>query len=230
MNLNDAEEEINNMIEYKRLIYKLEDEIKKKNSENEIMSKLNNDLKNLCNNLKNECEEQNKKLLLQYEEIKNINKKYKEEIKNININFDKQKIIYEDKIKQLSAYNPINQKLKIEKEIEMRYEEKIKLKENQIEILNNKIKLLQNENNDLKKEKDDLKQNLHKMKILEDISKDRYILNNEINNNINNDKDNNYKIIKELQEIINNKENKITMLYNELNKNDSIIKKYKYKF
>ena len=165
MNLNDAEEEINNMIEYKRLIYKLEDEIKKKNSENEIMSKLNNDLKNLCNNLKNECEEQNKKLLLQYEEIKNINKKYKEEIKNININFDKQKIIYEDKIKQLSAYNPINQKLKIEKEIEMRYEEKIKLKENQIEILNNKIKLLQNENNDLKKEKDDLKKNFHKMKI-----------------------------------------------------------------
>ena len=240
MNFNDDdEEEINNMIEYKRLIYKLEDELKKKNSENELMVKLNDDLKKLCDNLKNECLEQNEKLLLQYEEIKNLNKKYKEEIKNINNNFDKQKIIYEDKIRQLSGYNPINQKMKIEKEVEFRYEEKIKLKENEIEILNNKIKLIQNENSDLKIENDNLRKTFKKIKFSEDknelIDSNNDYLEEKLNNE--NKKDNNHIIIKELQEIIEDKEDKISSLYNELIKisneknvyEKNIAKKYYFK-
>jgi len=43
MNMN-MQEHINDLIEYKRLVIKLEDELKKKSSENEILSKQNLDL------------------------------------------------------------------------------------------------------------------------------------------------------------------------------------------
>lgn len=221
MNLNDIDdEEIDNLIQYKRLVFKLEDELNKKNSENSLLIKLNEDLKALCNNIQNECEEQNKKILSQYSEIKLINKKHEEQIKNINLNFEKQKQIYEDKIKKLSSYNPLSQKEKIEKEIEMRYDEKIKIKDNQIEILNNQIQRIQNENNSLKLEMDDIKLNTKKIKLIND-EKNNVINKMNLNMPINEDEEknnNNYNIIKELQEIINNKEDKISQLRNELNK------------
>ena len=222
MNLNivdaDDDEELNNLIEYKKLVFKLEDELKKKDTENSLLIKLNEDLKSLCNNIQNESEELNKKLLSQYSEIKLMNKKHQEEIKNINLNFEKQKQIYEDKIKKLSAYNPLNQKEKIEKEIEMRYDEKIKIKDNQIEILNNQINRIQNENKTLKLEIDEIKLNNKKIKLIND--ENNNVVNKiKIDNPVNEEeKNNNYSIIKELQEIINNKDEKINHLRDELNK------------
>ena len=234
MNLNndEGEEELNNLIQYKRLIFKLEDELKEKDSKNSLLIKLNEDLKSLCNNIQNENEELNTKLLSQYSEIKLINKKHQEEIKNINLNFEKKMQIYEDKIKKLSAFNPLNQKEKIEKEIEMRYNEKIKIKDNQIDILNNQINRIQNENNTLKLEIDDIKLNNKKIKVINDENKNVI---NKLNINNNEEKNNNnYSMIKELQEIIKNKDEKISQLRNELNimqeeKNDYekvISKKY----
>ena len=155
--MNDSEEEINDLIQYKRLVFKLEEEIKKKDSENLLLIKLNDDLKSLCNNIQNESTELNSKLLFQYSEIKRINKSHQEEIKNINFNFEKQKQIYEDKIKQLCANNTLNQKIKMEKEIEMRYEEKIKSKDTQIEILNKTKNRLEKDKKELQSEIEELK-------------------------------------------------------------------------
>lgn len=216
--MNLEEEEIDDLIEYKRLVFKLEDELKNKNSENSLLIKLNDDLKSLCKNIQDENEDLNNKLLSQYSEIKKINKKHQEEIKNINYNFDKQKEIYEEKIKKLSAYNPLNQKILIEKEIEMRYDEKIKTKNNEIEILNNKINYLEKENEDLKTEINNQKI-INKKKILIENEEKNNLLNNlnilgEGNNN-----DNNFDtMVKELQDIIKNKEEIISNLSDELNK------------
>ena len=231
--MNDSEEEKNDLIQYKRLVFKLEEEIKKKDSENLLLIKLNNDLKSLCDNIQNESTELNSKLLFQYSEIKRINKSHQEEIKNINFNFEKQKQIYEDKIKQLCANNTLNQKIKMEKEIEMRYEEKIKSKDTQIEILN-KTK------NRLEKDKKELQSEIEELKLKRGVGiKIEKNENNNLMDNINlNEKedeiDKSNKIIKELQNIINNKEEKISELAKELNnikkeKNDYeniIAKKY----
>ena len=158
MNINE-EEHFDDLIQYKRLIYKLEDEIKKKSSENAFITQLNQKLNFLCQNVQNECEDLNKKLLSQYSEIKKLSKKHQEEIKNINWNFDKQRQIYEEKIKKLSAYNPLNQKMILETEIEKRFEERTKTKDTEIEILNNKINYLEKENKELKSEIEELKIN-----------------------------------------------------------------------
>ena len=61
MNMN-MQEHINDLIEYNRLVIKLEDELKKKSSENAIILKQNLDLKSLCQDLQIECDELNKKL------------------------------------------------------------------------------------------------------------------------------------------------------------------------
>ena len=92
------EEEINEFIELKRLVKKLEEELSIKNSENIILAKENNDIKILSEELQNECNELNKKLSNKNSEIKKLEKKYKEEKDNIINNFEKQKEIYESKL------------------------------------------------------------------------------------------------------------------------------------
>ena len=92
------EDQINDLIEYKRLVNKLEDELNKKSSEISLLSKNNIDLKSLCQELQNECDEINKKLKLKNTEMKKLEKKYKEEKEILNQNFEKQKEIYEEKI------------------------------------------------------------------------------------------------------------------------------------
>ena len=49
------EDQINDLIEYKRLVNKLKDELNKKSSEISLLSKNNIDLKSLCQELQNEC-------------------------------------------------------------------------------------------------------------------------------------------------------------------------------
>ena len=216
--MNNIGEEADELIQYKRLTYKLEDELKQKTSENSLLKKLNDDLKSLLKNIQNECEDLNQKLLAQYSENKNLKKKHQLEINETYSNFDKLKQIYEDKIKQLSGNNPLNQKLMLENEFEMRYEEKLKAKANELDILNNKINYLQRENDDLKAEIDNLRLNNQKQFNLE---KDRsnkllnYYKNEKEEEN--HEKDNNLKAIKDLQELIKNKDERIFALSNEIN-------------
>ena len=222
--MNNLEEEADELIQYKRLTYKLEDELKQKTSENSLLKKLNDDLKSLVKNIQNECEDLNQKLLAQYSEVKNLKKKHQMEINETYSNFDKLKQIYEDKIKQLSGNNPLNQKLMIENEFEMRYEEKLKTKSNEIDILNNKINYLTRENNDLKAEVENLKLNNQKQFNLEKDRSDKLLNYYKIKKDEEiNGKDNNLKTIKDLQELIKNKDERIFALCNELNN----LKEYK---
>jgi len=225
--MNIIGEEADELIQYKRLAYKLEDELKQKSSENSLLKKLNEDLKSLLKNVQSECEDLNQKLLAQYLENKNLKKKHQIEINETYSNFDKLKHIYEDKIKQLSGNNPLNQKLMIENELEMRYEEKLKTKITEIDILNNKINNLQRENDDLKGEIDNLRLNNQKQFNLEK-ERSNKLLNyyKAQNDDENNAKDNNLKAIKDLQELIKNKDEKIFDLNDELNKLKEDREKY----
>ena len=144
------EEEINEFIELKRLVKKLEEELSIKNSENIILAKENNDIKILSEELQNECNELNKKLSNKNSEIKKLEKKYKEEKDNIINNFEKQKDIYESKLLKLSSINPMNNEISLEREIQIRYDEKLKQKNIEIEILKNQIKKLENDKNELR--------------------------------------------------------------------------------
>ena len=192
------EDQINDLIEYKRLVNKLEDELNKKSSEISLLSKNNIDLKSLCQELQNECDEINKKLKLKNTEMKKLEKKYKEEKEILNQNFEKQKEIYEEKIFKLSSINPINKEISIKREVEVRYEEKLKEKNEEIGILNNKIKNLSDENYDLRFEIERIKSLQNKFDVIKqenDLMKDlvRQEDNQKEGNIIDNNNDNKLK-------------------------------------
>ena len=212
-------EQLNDLIEYKRLVIKLEDELKKKSLENAIVSKQNTELKSLCQDLQIECDELNKKLISKNSEMKKLDKKYKDELENVSQNFEKQKEIYEEKILKLSAINPVNKEISIKREVEVRFEEKLKEKNEEIEILNNKIKNLNDENYDLRYEIERIKSLQNKFNILKeekDLMED--LVRQEDNQKEVNPIDNNNDKLKEMQFIIREKEENIEKLYQEINK------------
>jgi chromosome segregation ATPase len=216
----NMQEHINDLIEYKRLVIKLEDELKKKSSENAILSKQNLDLKSLCQDLQIECDELNKKLISKNSEMKKLDKKYKDEMDKLSKNFEKQKEIYEEKILKLSSINPINKEIAIKREVEVRYEEKLKEKNEEIGILNNKIKNLSDENYDLRFEIERIKSLQNKFDVIKqenDLMKDlvRQEDNQKEGNIIDNNNDNK---LKEMQLIIKEKEEYIEKLCQEINK------------
>ncbi len=207
----NIEEGINDLIEYKRLILKLEDELNKKSTEISMLKKHYSDLKSLFDDIQVECDELNKKLLSKNSEIKKLEKKHEEEIKNIRQNFEKQKEIYEEKLLKLSAINPKNKEISLEREIKIRYEEKFKEKNIENEILKNKIKILENENNDLKSEIEKNEKTYNQMiNFEEDKNLSEDLVKIEDNEKEMNDK------MKELQIIIKEKDEIIEKLYKNL--------------
>ena len=159
--MSDFSSQINDLIEYKKLVVKLEESLKSKEEENQKISKANSDVKDLIEEMKSELNEQNQKILRQYSEIKNITKKYESEINNLNIAHENEKQKYDEKIMELSAYNPHNQEIKIKNDLESKYKIIIKNKDLQISNLNEEINELK-ENLSLKeKELNILKINLN---------------------------------------------------------------------
>ena len=215
----NIQEQINDLIEYKRLVIKLEDELTKKSSEIEILSKHNLDLKSLYEQLQIECDELNQKLILKNSALKKLDKKYKEELEKITQNFERQKEIYEEKILKLSSINPMNKEISIQKEVEIRYEEKLKEKTTEIEILKNKNKNLNDENFDLRLEIERVKTLQNKFNNIKE-EKDFFedLVNQEENEKEENIIYNNDNKLKELQLIIKEKEETIEKLYKEINK------------
>ena len=220
------EEEINEFIELKRLIKKLEEELSLKNTENLILSKQNIDIKRLLDELQKECNELNEKLSIKNSEIKKLEKKYKEEKENISKNFEKQKEIYESKLLKLSSINPMNKEISLEREIQIRYDEKLKQKDIEIEILKNKIKKLENDNNDLRVEIENTKNMQNQINKL---NEEKDFINDFV---IQEDKDKNendieyYTKLKKLQSIIKDKDENMDKLYRELDQIKSERKKY----
>jgi hypothetical protein len=137
--MSDFSSQLNDLIEYKKLVVKLEESLKSKEEENQKISKANSDLKDLIEEMKSELNEQNQKILQQYSEIKNITKKYESEINNLNIAHENEKQKYDEKIMELSAYNPHNQEIKIKNDLETKYKIIIKNKDLQISNLNEEI-------------------------------------------------------------------------------------------
>ena len=140
--MSDLNSQLEDLIEYKKLIVKLEEAVKQKDLENTKISKMNDDLINLCEEMKSELNVNNQKLISQYSEIKNLKKSYEQKINNLNNDYEKQKQKYEEKILELSAYNPQNQKEQIKNELESKYNLIIKNKDLEISNLNNEIKEL----------------------------------------------------------------------------------------
>ena len=215
----NIEEQIKDLIEYKRLVIKLEDELNKKSSEINILLKHNSELKSLSQVLQNECDELNNKLISKNSEIKKVEKKYKEELDNITHNFDKQKEIYENKLLKLSSINPMNKEISIKREVEIVYEEKLKEKNTEIDLLNKKIKNLTDENLELRFEINNIKKTqdqLNNVKQEKDLFEE--LVNQEDDKKVEFGISNNQEKIKQLQMVIKEKEENIEKLYQEINK------------
>ena len=143
--MSDFNSQINDLIEYKKLIVKLEEALKLKEEENQRKLKINLDLKELIEEMKKELNSQNQRIIQQQSEIKNISKKYENEINQLNTTYENEKQKYDEKIFELSAYNPQKQEAKIKNDIETKY--KIIIKNKDLEISN-----LTEEINELKEE------------------------------------------------------------------------------
>ena len=143
--MSDFNSQINDLIEYKKLIVKLEEALKLKEEENQRKLKINLDLKELIEEMKKELNSQNQRIIQQQSEIKNISKKYENEINQLNATYENEKQKYDEKIFELSAYNPQKQEAKIKNDIETKY--KIIIKNKDLEISN-----LSEEVNELKEE------------------------------------------------------------------------------
>ena len=72
--MSDFNSQINDLIEYKKLIVKLEEALKLKEEENQRKLKINLDLKELIEEMKKELNSQNQRIIQQQSEIKNISK------------------------------------------------------------------------------------------------------------------------------------------------------------
>lgn len=134
--------QIDDLIEYKKLIIKLEEALKQKELENAKINKLNIDLKQLCEDMKNQLNQQSTKIISLYSEIKNIKKNYDQKIDNLINEHEKENQKYDEKILELSSYNPKSLTSKITKELETKYENEIKNKDLKIDNLQNEIKEL----------------------------------------------------------------------------------------
>ena len=79
--MSDFSSQINDLIEYKKLVVKLEEALKIKEEENQKIFKINSELKDLIEEMKIELNNQSQRIIQQLSEIKNITKKYENEIK-----------------------------------------------------------------------------------------------------------------------------------------------------
>ena len=137
--MSDFDSQINELIEYKKLIVKLEGALKLKEEENQKILKKNNELREFSEEMKKELNIQSQKYIQLYSDNKNISKQYENKINSLNEAHENEKLKYDEKILELSAYNPHNQELKIKNDLESKYKIIIKNKDLEIENLNNEI-------------------------------------------------------------------------------------------
>ena len=137
--MSDFDSQINDLIEYKKLIVKLEGALKLKEEENQKILKKNNELREFSEEMKKELNIQSQKYIQLYTESKNISKQYENKINSLNEVHENEKLKYDEKILELSAYNPHNQEIKIKTDLESKYKTIIKNKDLEIENLNNEV-------------------------------------------------------------------------------------------
>ena len=217
--MSDFSSQINDLIEYKKLVVKLEEALKLKEDENQKILKTNSELKDLTNEMKIELNKQSQKIIQQYTQLKNISKNYENQINELNIAHENEKQKYDEKIMELSAYNPHNQEIKIKNDLEAKYKIIIKNKDLEIVNLNEEINDLK-ENLSLKeKELNILKINLNKQ-LYTERETHSYQMNDlllKISNQNNLEKaDNENEILKEFKLSTKQNEEKTELLHKEI--------------
>ena len=217
--MSDFNDQLDDLLEYRKLVIKLEEALKQKDLENTKLSKINQDLTNFCNEMKSELNEQSSKLISKYSEIKNLTKKYEQQINNLNSEHEKEKQKYDEKIFELSSYNPQVQSSQIKNELESKYNLILKNKDSEITKLKNEInELKQNitlKETELKLLKKNLNDQLnteretHLFQINDLLSK--FNIQKEIEKS-----DNEKNILEELKLTIRNNEEKNELLYKQM--------------
>ena len=149
--MSDFSSQINDLIEYKKLVVKLEETLKLKEEEIQKILKMNSDLKDFCDEMKKELNKQSQKIIQQHSELKNISKQYENKINLLNEAHENEKQKYDEKIMELSAYNPHSHEIKIKNDLETKYKIIIKNKDLEISNLNNELNELK-ENLELKEQ------------------------------------------------------------------------------
>lgn len=126
-------------INLKKIISKLEILIEKERSEKVSIQSLYEDFKLMHEKTRKELQEMSLKLTNSKNEKNTLEKKQEIEINKIKQHFDKQKQAYESQILKLSAIDFDNLKTKITLECESEFKKEINIKNNEIENLNDKL-------------------------------------------------------------------------------------------
>ena len=157
--MSDYAEQIDSLIEYKKLIVKLEDSLKFKHLENAKLSQYNADLQKLIEELKSTCNDLHSQLLNSQTTYNSKIKEYEGKINSIESNHENEIKKYNEKILELSNFNPSNE-TKVKNEIELKYKNLLDIKEKNILNLKNEIQELKNNYTLIETEKNLLKKNL----------------------------------------------------------------------
>lgn len=146
-------------IEYKRIISKLENLLSKERSEKNSLQKIHEDFKIMNEQTRKEYHELEKKYLTLSIEISQLEKKHDQEILKYKNNLQKEKELYEIQIQKNFQKEIEVQRNVIFVEVENKYTEKNKTQESIIESQSNEINTLKNSNSNLQSEIDYLKNN-----------------------------------------------------------------------
>ena len=137
---------LDEVLEMKKLISKLEDELEKSEYEKSSLMKIYQDLKVVYDKTRKECGDLNTKLINSYNEKNNLEKKYENEISLLKSNYEKQKEIYEQQILKLASYDPESLKNKIQNEADVKFKQMLNQKEMEIDDLTNSLTDLKRKN------------------------------------------------------------------------------------
>ena len=152
------QETLDQLLEYRKLVARMEDEVTKKENEKQSIIQVYQDMKVLYEKSRIECNDLSIRLKTIIEEKQIMENKYKAENSRLQGYFEKQKTTYEKQLKSINELNDKALRNKIAAEIEVKYTNIIKEKDIEIENLNEK---LQNERKikvQLEAEHEDLKE------------------------------------------------------------------------
>lgn len=133
----------NTILEYKKVINKLENDLLSKEYELSSITNLYQELKKLNERLKQECESLANKINIQLSNQENLDKKHEDDLTTMKTKYEKIINDYESKILNYSSFNIDSIKNKIESDLQNSFNEKLLNKENEIAELENKISELE---------------------------------------------------------------------------------------
>ena len=140
------QETLDQLLEFKKLVFKLENELNKKENEKNEYMKLHRELKEFNQKILNQNNINKEEINKLLEEKIRIENQYKNENKILKENLENQKEHYENILNINNQFEERILKNKIESEVENRYNEKLQEKDIEIQNLNERINNLMKEN------------------------------------------------------------------------------------